>query len=164
MTFHLLTPTDYPRIAPIFRAAIEAQEYITVDKDAPDNICISYWFGDKPSGEVWVLEEDGEILGSYYQRPNHYGLGGHIANGGYIVAPAARGKGVGRQLGEHSIARAREQGYRGMQFNFVVATNTIAVDLWKSLGFEIIGTIPGGYHRKQTDYVDAYIMYKDLTQ
>ena len=163
MTFRTLTSSEYPLIRPIYEAAIAAQEFITVDKGAPVETQLAYWFGDKPEGEVWVYEEDGKPLGSYYQRPNHYGLGAHIANGGYIVSPDARGKGVGRKLGEHSIQRAREQGYRGIQFNFVVSTNIVAVDLWKSLGFEIIGTIPGGYHRKAQEYVDAYIMYKDLT-
>jgi ribosomal protein S18 acetylase RimI-like enzyme len=162
MTFRTLSPSEFPLIEPIFRAAIEAEESLVPARDASEDICMSYWFGDKPEGEVWVLEENGKILGSYYQRPNHYGLGGHIANGGYVVCPTARGKGVGRKLGEHSVVRAKERGYHGMQFNFVVSTNTVAVELWKSLGFGIIGTIPGGYHRKQRDYVDAYIMYQDL--
>lgn len=162
MTFRTLTPAQYPLIKPIMDAVIAAEEYITIPKEGTDADCIAYMFGASPEAEVWVLEEDGEILGSYYQRPNHYPLGGHVANGGYLVSPAARGKGVGRRLGKHSIARAKERDYRGLQFNFVVSTNDPAVKLWKSLGFAIIGTIPGGYYRKQTEYVDAYIMYKDL--
>jgi L-amino acid N-acyltransferase YncA len=162
MTFRTITPAEYPLIRPIFEAAIAAEEYLVVPKDAPESMHLAYWFGDKPEGEVWVYEEEGNILGSYYQRPNHYGLGAHIANGGYIVSPDARGKGVGRKLGEHSIARAREKNYHGIQFNFVVSTNEVAVDLWQSLGFAIIGTIPGGYHRRSQEYVDAYIMFKDL--
>jgi ribosomal protein S18 acetylase RimI-like enzyme len=102
------------------------------------------------------------VLGSYYQRPNHYGLGAHIANGGYIVSHDVRGKGIGRMLGEHSLIRARERGYVAMQFNFVVSTNSVAIALWKSLGFSIIGTIPDAYHYQQQRYVDAYIMYARL--
>ncbi len=161
-TFRTLTREDFALIRPIFRAAIEAEEYLVPTKNASDTICMDYWYGDKPEGEVWVIEEDGVILGSYYQRPNHYGLGGHIANGGYIVSPDAKGKGIGRELGMHSIARARERGYHGIQFNFVVSTNTVAVNLWKNLGFQILGVIPGGYYRKSQEYVDAYIMYQDL--
>jgi GNAT superfamily N-acetyltransferase len=164
MNFRTITPADYPLIRPMMREVIEAEEYLSPDRDASDAACIAYMWGDKPGSEVWVCEDDGEILGAYYQRPNHFKLGAHVANGGYMVASAARGRGVGRALGEHSIQRAKDQGSHGLQYNFVVSTNTRAVKLWQSLGFNIIGTIPGGYHRKQTEYVDAYIMYKDLTQ
>lgn len=73
-----------------------------------------------------------------------------------------RGKGIGLKLGHHSIARATELGYHAIQFNFVISTNTPAVNLWKKLGFEIVGTLPNAYHRKQKDYVDAYVMFKRL--
>ncbi len=159
ITFRTITRDDYPLIQPLFRAAIASGEYLTPTPDAPDSLCMDYWFG----GEAWIAEEDGVVLGSYYQRPNHYGLGSHIANGGYIVSPDAKGRGIGRALGEHSIVRAQEVGYRGMQFNFVVSTNHVAVELWKSLGFAIIGVIPQGYHRRQQEYVDAYVMFRSFT-
>jgi ribosomal protein S18 acetylase RimI-like enzyme len=162
MKFRIITHDEYPLIRDIHTAAIEAGEYLTLAPQNSEQIRKDYWFGDKPEGEVWIVEENGAVLGSYYQRPNHYGYGGHIANGGYIVSPEAKGKGVGRRLGEHSLARAREKGYRGMQYNFVVSTNTVAVKLWQSLGFTIIATIPGGYHRKGQEYVDAYVMFQDL--
>lgn len=162
MAFRTISQAEYPLIAPIVKAAVEAEEFITLPHDAPDEDCIAYFFGGVKGSEVWIYEEDSMVLGCYYQRPNHYQLGGHVANGGYLVSPNARGKGVGRKLGEHSIARATEQGYHALQFNFVVSTNEVAVTLWKSLGFAIIGTIPQGYHRKQTDYVDAYIMHRSL--
>ena len=159
MSFRIIQKNESPLILPIFRATIATGEYLTLAPDASDILCMEYWFGTHPQAEVWVLEEDGKVLGSYYQRPNQYGLGAHIANGGYIVSEAARGKGIGRKLAEHSIQRARQQGYRAMQFNFVVSTNHVAVRLWKSLGFSILGTIPEAYHLQQQRYVDAYVMY-----
>lgn len=163
ISFRTITRADYPLIRPILQAVIAAQEYMTLSPESPEADYLNYWFGALPDSEVWIAEENGKVLGSYYQRPNHYGLGGHIANGGYIVASEAKGLGLGRKLGEHSLARAREKGYRGMQFNFVVSTNTVAVELWKSLGFRILGTIPGGYHRQREEFVDAYMMFQELT-
>lgn len=162
MKFRIISREEYPLIAPFYEAAISVGEYFTLAPDASLETRLDYWFGTIPGSEVWIAEEDGKVLGSYYQRPNHYGYGGHIANGGYVVSPDAKGKGLGRLLGEHSLARAREEGYHGMQYNFVVSTNTVAVKLWQSLGFTIIATIPGGYHRRGEEYVDAYIMFQDL--
>lgn len=161
-TWIQLKNQDYPRLAPMLRAAVSEEAYLTLPADAPDEDCAAYWFGSLPGSEVWALEEDGQLLGSFYQRPNHYALGGHVANGGYVVAPEARGRGIGRRLGEKSLERARQNGYKAIQFNFVVSTNEVAVALWKSLGFKVIGTIPGGYHYKHQAYVDAYIMYREL--
>ncbi len=153
---------DYARIQPIMQEVVAAEEYLVLPADATDEDCIAYWFKDG-KGEVFVYEEEDEILGSFYLRPNYSGLGGHVANGGYIVASAARGRGIGRKLGEKSIEEAKKQGYRALQFNFVVSTNTPAVRLWETLGFKIIGTIPEGFHEKRERFVDVYIMHKDFT-
>ena len=163
MNFRLITREEFPKTRHILKAIVESEEALSLKGDAPEKAWEDYLFGDE-SYEVWALEgEDGTILGCYHQRPNQKGLGSHIANGGYVVSPDARGKGVGRRMGEHSIQRAKERGYHGIQFNFVISTNEIAVKLWQSLDFQIIGTIPGGYHRKQREYVDAYIMFLSLT-
>lgn len=158
-----LTVADYPLVEPLLRASIAEEAYFTLAADATDDEVKTYWFGGIEN-EFWVLEEQGVILGGFYQRRNHFGLGSHIANGGYVVSPLAKGRGIGRLLGEYSLVRAKERGFRGIQFNFVVSTNTVAVNLWKSLGFSIIGTIPGGFHYKRQRYDDAYVMFKDLTQ
>lgn len=157
-----LTVADYALVEPFIRANVEAEAFFTPARNASDDELKAYWFGGIEN-EFWALEENGVILGGFYQRCNQMGLGSHIANGGYVVSPAAKGRGVGRILGERSVERARERGFRGIQFNFVVATNTVAVKLWRSLGFIIIGSIPGGYHYKQERYDDAFIMFKDLT-
>lgn len=162
-SWRLLTAADFPQVLPMLRAAVESESWLTPYADAPDSDLLAYWFGGLDN-EFWALEEDGVILGGYYQRCNQGGLGRHIANGGYVVAPDAKGRGLGRVLAERSIERARERGFRGMQFNFVVASNTVAVHLWESLGFQIIGTIPAAYHYQRQRYDDAYIMFKDLTK
>lgn len=157
-----MTVDDYSLLEPIFRAALAEERFLLPAADSTDDEVKAYWFGGV-NNEFWALEENGEILGGFYQRCNHGGLGNHVANGGYVIAPHAKGRGLGRTLGEYSLQRARERGFHGMQFNFVVANNTVALTLWKSLGFSVIGTIPNGYHYQRTRYEDAYIMYKDLT-
>jgi ribosomal protein S18 acetylase RimI-like enzyme len=79
-----------------------------------------------------------------------------------MVTPTARGLGIGRAMGEHSLTEARRLGFRAMQFNFVVATNEPAVKLWKQLGFEIVATLPGAFRHLSRGYVDAYVMYRSL--
>ena len=113
--------------------------------------------------DTFVAVEKNEIVGTYFIKPNQPGLGDHIANCGYMVAPDHRGQGIGKLLCEHSIRFAKEQGYSGIQFNFVVSTNASAINLWLKLGFEIIGTTPNGFRHVDRGFVDTYILYKALT-
>jgi len=112
---------------------------------------------------AYVAEgDDGELLGSYYIKPNQPTLGAHVANCGYMVAENARGRGVATTMCEHSQDEAIRLGYRAMQFNLVVRTNEASVHLWKKMGFGIIGTLPGAFKHPTQGYVDAFIMYKVL--
>lgn len=114
---------------------------------------------------TWVAcTSDGNLIGTYKLQANQPGLGAHVANCGYVVAPAARGQGVAAQMCEHSQMEARRQGFRAMQFNLVVSTNTGAVRLWQKLGFRIIGTLPGAFAHRQLGDVDAHVMYKSLVE
>jgi ribosomal protein S18 acetylase RimI-like enzyme len=79
-----------------------------------------------------------------------------------MVSPGARGLGVGRGMGEHSLSEARRLGFRAMQFNYVVSTNEPAIRLWQQLGFKIVGTLPGAFRHLEKGYVDAYIMFRTL--
>jgi len=126
------------------------------EKDARD-----YWEQVDKTTFVAIGAND-EVLGIYYIRDNQPSLGAHICNCGYVVAPEARGQGVASKMCEHSQDFARSQGYRGMQFNLVVASNEGAVRLWKRHGYEIIATIPEGFRHKRLGFVDAYIMFKKL--
>ena len=113
--------------------------------------------------EAYVAEdESGSILASYYIKPNQPTLGAHVANCGYVVSEAAQGRGIATLMCEHSQQEAVRLGYRAMQFNLVVKTNEVSVYLWKKMGFEIVGTLPGAFKHAKHGYVDAYIMYKVL--
>jgi ribosomal protein S18 acetylase RimI-like enzyme len=109
-----------------------------------------------------VAELDGRIAGSYMLRPNAPGLGDHVANAGYLVAPDARGRGIASAMCAHSLEQARAAGFRAMQFNFVVETNTIAVLLWQRHGFEIAGRIPRAFRHAQHGEVDVLVMHRFL--
>ena len=154
------TPADEQAIWEIFQAVIAPGDTFAFEPNATREDFRSYWLG--PQTRVYVAEKDSRILGSYILRPNQPGLGGHVANAGYMVSPRARGLGVGRRLGEHSLLEARRVGYRAIQFNFVVSTNTVAVELWKSLGFRILATLPDAYRHSRLGYVDAYVMHRSL--
>jgi GNAT superfamily N-acetyltransferase len=79
-----------------------------------------------------------------------------------MVDPQRAGRGVGRALGEHVLAWARGQGYRAMQFNAVVETNTRAVALWQSLGFQLLATVPDAFHHPVHGYVGLHLMHRHL--
>lgn len=119
-----------------------------------------YWLGEEM--RTYVATCKGEILGSYILKPNQPGLGNHVANCGYMTHPDARGLGIGSMMCRHSLDEARALGYRAMQFNLVVATNTGALRLWQKLGFDIIGTIPGAFRHAELGYIDAHIMFRQL--
>lgn len=107
-------------------------------------------------------DESGRILGTYYIKPNQPTLGAHVANCGYMVSAEARGRGVATLMCKHSQEEAVRLGYRAMQFNLVVKTNEASVYLWKKLGFDVVGLLPGAFLHPDQGYVDAYIMYKVL--
>lgn len=149
----------YPILA-IVAPILAAGDTYAVPSDLDDNAVLTYWLGG--THEVFVAEVDGQILGTYYLMANQQGGGAHVANCGYMTAPSARGKGIARAMCEHSLNRARERGFRAMQFNHVVSTNKSAVALWQKLGFDIVGTLPGAFNHPQHGYVDSYVMFRSL--
>lgn len=153
---------DWPALWPIWQSIAAAQETYMFDPFTPIEQAQRIWLPDPPA-ETWLATDaDETILGTYLLKPNYLGPGAHIANAGFMVAPAARGRGVGRRLAEHCLARAKEIGYRAMLFNAVVATNTGALALWKALGFERIGTVPQAYRHRTQGLVDIQIMHRTL--
>ena len=143
-------------LEPVFRAG----ETYAVDPAISRQDALAYWMGG--DSEAFVFEDAGEVLGTYYLRPNHGGGGAHVCNCGYITAPAVAGRGIARQRGEDSLRRARERGFRAMQFNFVVASNVGAVHLWETLGFAAVGRLPNAFDHPARGMVDALIMYRQL--
>jgi L-amino acid N-acyltransferase YncA len=153
---------DWPRIWPFFDATVKAGETYAYPLDLTAETGRGWWMV-PPPGRTVVLEEDGMVLGSATMGPNRPGRGAHIGTASFMVAPEARGRGVGRALGEHVVRWHRAQGYRGIQFNAVVETNTAAVALWRSLGFEVVGTVPGAFDSPVNGYVGLHVMFLPLT-
>jgi ribosomal protein S18 acetylase RimI-like enzyme len=143
-------------ILPIFR---EGSTY-TIDPGISDADALSYWIA--PDKDTFVAEDDGAIVGTYYMRANQAGGGRHVCNCGYITDGRTTGRGIARAMCLHSLDHARAQGYRAMQFNFVVSTNERAVRLWQSLGFAIVGRLPGAFRHPTMGFVDALVMYQTL--
>jgi len=160
ITVRPATPADGEAIWQIFREVIAPGDAFVFAPDTPRAEALAYWF--RPENHAYVAEHDGRIVGSYIVKPNQPGLGAHIANAAYMVSPSARGLGVGKRMGEHSLVEARRLGFNAMQFNIVVSTNEPAVRLWQRLGFRIVGTLPGAFKHAERGLVDAYIMFRTL--
>ena len=139
---------------------IRAGETYTLPRDMDETSALAYWLSARH--EVFVAEDDGNIVGTYFLQANQQGGGAHVANCGYMTAIHATGRGVARTMCEHSLGRARNRKFRAMQFNFVVSTNDRAVRLWQSFDFQIVGRLPKAFLHPTLGYVDAYIMYRDL--
>lgn len=160
LTIREANDRDRDAIWEIFRATVAPGEVFVYDPKTPREEAEAYWFA--KGTRSYVAEQDGKVIGSYILRDNRPGLGNHVANAGFMVAPAARGLGVGRAMGEHALDEARRLGYRAMQFNFVISTNESAVHLWQQLGFRIVGTLPGAFRHSREGLVDAYVMFRSL--
>lgn len=154
------SPDDAAAIWAILEPVIRAGETYTLDRDMTEAEALAYWFGaDK---ETFVAEEGSVVLGTYYLRANQAGGGRHVCNAGYMTGAAATGRGVARAMCLHSIEHAKARGFRAMQFNFVVSTNVRAVGLWQSLGFEVVGRLPGAFDHPAEGFVDALVMVRTL--
>lgn len=152
---------DWGGVWPILQAICRRGDSYPYPLDVNEAESHRLWV-EEPAMTFVAVTETGEIVGSYYLKPNQPGLGAHVCNCGYIVAEHARRQGVAAALCEHSQATARENGFRAMQYNLVVSTNEVAVRLWKRQGFAVVGTLPGAFRHRDLDYVDALVMYKAL--
>ncbi len=144
----------------LLEPVIRAGETYALDRQMSRQEALAYWLGaDK---QTFVAEMSGEIVGTYYLRANQVGGGRHVANCGFMTAQPAAGRGVARQMALNSFERARTHGFRAMQFNFVVSSNTRAVGLWQSLGFDVVGRLPGAFEHPLLGEVDALVMFRRL--
>lgn len=160
MNIRPITEADFDQVWPIIREVVQAQETYAFDPEMERDAAWRLWV-ELPTA-TYVAEQDGQILGSYYIKPNAAGPGDHVCNCGYMVSPAARGQGIAGRLCAHSLEMARELGFEAMQFNSVVATNTVAVALWQKHGFQIVGTLPRAYRHRSLGLVDCYVMHRAL--
>ena len=154
------SPADADAIWAILEPMIRSGETYSLPADMTPPAALAYWMS--PGHEVFVMEEDKALLGTYYLRANQSGGGSHVANCGYVTAPASTGRGVARAMCAHSLDRARQRGFAAMQFNFVIATNDRAIRLWQSFGFETVGRIPKAFRHPKRGLVDALVMYRTL--
>jgi len=160
LPIHPATGNDREAIWAILEPMIRSGETYTLPRDMNKQQALEYWFAaDK---ETFVWEENGAVLGTYFLKANQQGGGAHVANCGYVTAPAAQGRGIAREMCLHSLERARERGFRAMQFNFVVSANERAIKLWTSLGFKVVGRLALAFNHPTQGFVDALVMYRSL--
>lgn len=152
---------DFQSIYDIFLPIIEEGESFIYDLDSSSLEEIHKIWMENTFPYV-VKKNDGTIVASYVIRVNKVGRGSHVCNAGYIVHKDYQGIGIGRLIGEHSLKEAKNLGFKSMQFNVVVSTNSRSISLWKSIGFNIIGTVPKAFNHAKKNLVDIYIMHRFL--
>lgn len=152
---------DWVGVYPFFTAIVTAgdtyayPDHLSLDEARP-------WWMEQPPGRTVVAVEDDIVIGSAKMGPNRPGRGSHVATASFMVDPQQAGRGVGRALGEEALAWARSSGYRSMQFNAVVETNTGAVHLWQALGFRILTTVPEAFNHRAHGLVGLHVMFQSL--
>jgi len=154
---------DWPAIYPFFRKIVaEGRTYAF-----PEDLTLEQargWWMESPPGRTVVAVDGSTVLGSAKMGPNRPGRGAHVATASFMVDPQHSGRGVGRALGEHVVEWARAAGYRSIQFNAVVETNEVAVRLWRSLGFEVLTTVPEAFDHPEHGLVGLHVMFLHIVR
>lgn len=156
------TDDDWPAIWAFMQGIVAAGETFVWDRGTGEDEARAMWMHRPPGRTVVAVDDDGTVVGTAETHPNYGGPGAHVANAGFMVHPDHAGRGIGRALGAHVVDQARADGYRAMQFNAVVEANTRAVTLWRSLGFDVLATIPGAFDHPTEGYVGLHVMYRRL--
>ncbi|MFA6527687.1 MAG: GNAT family N-acetyltransferase [Candidatus Babeliales bacterium] len=151
---------DFSAIWEIFHLIVLSGNTISFPPETTYDQAKEYWMG--KGMHAYKAVKDGIIVGTYVLKANFPGLGSHVVNGGYMVHPKWQGHGIGTQMVQHSLEEAERLGFKAMQYNLVVATNTRAVELYQRLGFKIVGTLPKAFNHLTLGYVDAYVMHRFL--
>ncbi len=160
-TIRRFQAADWPEIWALLRNTFASGDTYAYAPDSTEAEIHHAWIT-SPAATYVACDDAGQILGTYTLKPNQPGLGGHVCNCGYVVAPAAQGQGLATAMCLHSQAQALDLGFRAMQFNLVVATNERAVRLWQHLGFAVVGRLPGAFRHPTRGFVDALVMFKTL--
>lgn len=153
--------SDWSAVWSILEPVFRAGDTYSFPADISEPEARYAWI-EEPAATFVAERESGQILGTYYIKPNQPGQGAHVCNCGYVVGAAARGQGIASLMCEHSQQEALARGFRCMQYNLVASTNEVAARLWKKHGFEIAGTLPEAFRHPALGYVDAFVMYKKL--
>lgn len=160
LEFSEARPDDWPGIWVVFQAVVATGDTYPYPPGTSEEEARAIWMA--PTHTVLVASFGGEIVGTAYFRPNMAGLGDHVANAGWMIHPDRQGQGIGRRFAEFVLSQARDAGFRAMQFNAVVATNTGAIGLWETLGFEVVGTVPDAFRHPDHGLTPVHIMYREL--
>jgi GNAT superfamily N-acetyltransferase len=160
MDIREISPDEFEAVWPVFHTVIQAGDTYPYPPEMTFDEARELWM--TPPARTFGAWYEGEVVGCYMIKPNQPGLGSHVANCGYMVAPSARGQGVGGTLCEHSLATAREAGFLAMQFNAVVASNVAAVNLWQKHGFVVVGRVPKAFRHAKQGLTDILVMHRFL--
>ncbi|MBY5991315.1 GNAT family N-acetyltransferase [Ferrimonas balearica] len=155
------TDADWDALWPLFHAIVHRGDTYAIDPNISKADGQRLWLT-QPL-KTFLVEDEGQLLGTYYLKTNQPGPGSHVCNCGYMVAPEARGRGLATLMCQHSLSLARQLGYRAMQFNFVATSNSGAVRLWHKLGFDTVGRLPGAFAHPKLGWIDALVMHQSLT-
>ena len=156
------TDEDWSSIWPFLREIVRAGETFSYDRDLTEEEAQATWLLAPPSRTVVALDDDGSVVGTANMHPNWGGPAAHVASANFMVDPGHRGQGVGRALIEYALAWARREGYRAMLFNAVAETNGPAIALYRSVGFELLATVPEGFDHPRQGYVGLHVMFRRL--
>ncbi len=151
---------DFEAIWPIFYEIVSKGETYGYPRDTSKSEALKIWL--YAPKETYVIEEDNQVLGTYYIKTNQLGPGRHVCNCGYMVSSKAQGRGMATSMCKHSQKIAVNLGYKAMQFNFVASTNEVAINLWKKLGFDVVGCLPKAFNHPKNGFINAFVMYKWL--
>ncbi len=154
---------DWPAVWALLEPVFRAGETFPHDPAISEAKAQVTWV-EQSQAVMVAVDASGALVGTYYLRPNSLALGAHVANAGYVVAEQARRRGIGSRLCQHSLQAARRLGFRAMQFNLVVSTNSAGIRCWQHNGFQVIGTLPGAFLHRQLGYVDALVMFRGLVE
>ena len=160
MQIRAVTQRDHNVLWDMLKPVFRSGETYAIDPNISQQNALGYWIG--ADAGCFVIEENGTLLGTYYLKTNAPGGGAHVCNCGFITAPIAAGKGVARAMLTDALNRAKEAGYAAMQFNFVLANNTRAIDIWHRSGFDTVGRLPNAFNHPKDGLIDALVMFKTL--
>ena len=160
MKIRRLSPAEFDLVWPMFHAIVREGKTFTYDPATTYEQGKAIWFS--PERTVYAAQVDGQVVGTFYLRSNQLGLGAHVGNGGFMIAPEHAGKGYGTQMGALAIEEAKKLGYHALQYNFVVEDNEPSLRVWKKLGFEVIGRVPEAFRHSEKGLTGVYILYKKL--
>lgn len=145
----------------IWNAVVREGIAFPQDEELTDDTADDFFMSQSYTG-IAVDSGVNEIVGLYILHPNNVGRCGHICNTSYAVKGGKRGLHIGEQLVKDSLKIGASLGFRILQFNAVVATNTHALHLYERLGFTQLGIIPQGFRMKDGHYEDIILHYIKL--